>query len=51
MFEFFKNRHPEAPALNFDGIEDGDPSSVEFDPSGYPVWVVNALKSVNVELI
>lgn len=51
MFQFFKNRHPEAPPLSTGDFDEGDPKSVEFHSSGYPVWVANALKSVNVELI
>ena len=51
MFQLFKNRHPEAPVPSKGNHEDGDPQFVEFHSSGYPEWIINALKSVNVELI
>lgn len=44
MFQFFKNRWTDEPISETH-------KGQTMDESGYPSWIVNALQSVNVDLI
>lgn len=58
MFNFFKNRWPECKNVRSGGAggddadgEAGVERNIDEWENGYPLWVVNALRSVNIELI